>query len=52
MAFFCLIPGEDKFSFSYDGRGVKMSGGIEEQFGEPFAVGDIIGCYIVSDTFL
>lgn len=48
----CLIPGEDDFSFAYDGQGKKVSGGVEEEFGEPFSVGDIIGCYAVSDTCL
>lgn len=50
--FFCLIPGEDELSFAYDGRGKKVSSRKEEEFGEPFSDGDIIGCYAVSDTFL
>lgn len=45
----CHISGEDEFSFAYDGRGKKVSGGTEEEFGEPFSEGDIIGCYAVSD---
>lgn len=45
------MPGEDKLSFAYDGRGKKVSGGQEEEFGEPFSEGDIIGCYAVSHTF-
>lgn len=48
--FICLIPGEDELSFAYEGRGVKVSGGTEEKFGEPFGVGDIIGCYAVCNT--
>lgn len=48
----CLAPGEDELSFAYDGRGKKVSGGTEEEFGEPFSVGDIIGCYAVRYTFL
>ncbi|XP_030251765.1 heterogeneous nuclear ribonucleoprotein U-like protein 2 isoform X2 [Sparus aurata] len=40
-----LLLGEDELSFAYDGRGKKVSGGTEEEFGEPFSVGDIIGCY-------
>lgn len=48
----CLPPGEDELSFAYDGRGKKVSGGTEEEFGEPLLVGDIIGCYAVRCTFL
>lgn len=46
----CLSPGEDELSFAYDALGKKVSSGIEEDFGEPLSVGDIIGCYAVSDT--
>lgn len=46
----CLSPGEDELSFAYDTLGKKVSSGIEEDFGEPLSVGDIIGCYAVSDT--
>lgn len=42
------MPGRDEDSFAYDGRGIKVSGGTEQEFGEPFSVGDIIGCYAVS----
>lgn len=42
------MPGRDEDSFAYDGRGIKVSGGTEQEFGEPFSVGDIIGCYTVS----
>ncbi|XP_032384587.1 heterogeneous nuclear ribonucleoprotein U-like protein 2 [Etheostoma spectabile] len=45
-----LLLGEDKFSFAYDGRGKKVSGGKEEEFGEPFSEGDIIGCYASFST--
>ncbi len=48
---FCPL-GEEEFSFAYDGRGKKVSGGTEKDYGEPFTEGDIIGCYAVSDTFL
>ncbi|XP_054872722.1 heterogeneous nuclear ribonucleoprotein U-like protein 2 isoform X2 [Amphiprion ocellaris] len=40
-----LLLGEDELSFSYDGRGKKVSCGKEQEFGEPFSEGDIIGCY-------
>ncbi|XP_041846626.1 heterogeneous nuclear ribonucleoprotein U-like protein 2 [Melanotaenia boesemani] len=45
-----LLLGEDEFSFAYDGRGKKVSGGNEEVFGEPFSEGDIIGCYASFST--
>ena len=48
----CRIPGEDELSFAYDGRSKKVSSGKEEEFGESFSEGDIIGCYAVSFTFL
>nr|XP_046261281.1 heterogeneous nuclear ribonucleoprotein U-like protein 2 [Scatophagus argus] len=50
MANTSLLLGEDEFSFAYDGRGKKVSGGTEEEFGEPFSVGDIIGCYASLST--
>lgn len=54
--FFCvrprLSPGEDELSFAFDALAKKVSSGIEEDFGEPLSVGDIIGCYAVSDTSL
>lgn len=40
-----LLLGEGEFSFAYDRRGKRVSGGKEEEFGEPFSEGDIIGCY-------
>ncbi|XP_014839132.1 PREDICTED: heterogeneous nuclear ribonucleoprotein U-like protein 2 [Poecilia mexicana] len=40
-----LLLGEDEFSFAYDGRGKKVSDGTQEEYGEPFSEGDIIGCY-------
>lgn len=40
-----LLLGEDELSFCYDGRGKKVSDRKEENFGEPFSEGDIIGCY-------
>uniref|UniRef100_H3BYE8 Si:ch211-107m4.1 n=1 Tax=Tetraodon nigroviridis TaxID=99883 RepID=H3BYE8_TETNG len=45
-----LLLGEDDLSFAYDGRGIKVSGGTKEKFGEPFTVGDIIGCYASFST--
>ncbi|XP_059202936.1 heterogeneous nuclear ribonucleoprotein U-like protein 2 [Centropristis striata] len=45
-----LLLGEDQFSFSYDWRGIKVSGGKEEEFGESFSEGDIIGCYASFST--
>lgn len=45
-----LLLGEDELSFAYDGRGKKVSGGTEEEFGEPFSEGDIIGCYASFST--
>uniref|UniRef100_A0A3P9B9W6 Si:ch211-107m4.1 n=1 Tax=Maylandia zebra TaxID=106582 RepID=A0A3P9B9W6_9CICH len=43
-----LLLGEDELSFCYDGRGKKVSDRKEENFGEPFSEGDIIGCYAVN----
>nr|XP_019959897.1 PREDICTED: heterogeneous nuclear ribonucleoprotein U-like protein 2 [Paralichthys olivaceus] len=40
-----LLLGEDELSFAYDGRSKKVSSGKEEEFGESFSEGDIIGCY-------
>uniref|UniRef100_A0A674NGD6 Si:ch211-107m4.1 n=1 Tax=Takifugu rubripes TaxID=31033 RepID=A0A674NGD6_TAKRU len=40
----------DEESFAYDGHGIKASGGTEQEFGEPFSVGDIIGCYASFST--
>ncbi|XP_077433614.1 heterogeneous nuclear ribonucleoprotein U-like protein 1 isoform X2 [Vanacampus margaritifer] len=40
-----LLLGEEAFSFAYDGRARKVTCGREEEFGEPFCEGDIIGCY-------
>uniref|UniRef100_H2U6G2 Si:ch211-107m4.1 n=1 Tax=Takifugu rubripes TaxID=31033 RepID=H2U6G2_TAKRU len=46
-----LLLGEDnEESFAYDGHGIKASGGTEQEFGEPFSVGDIIGCYASFST--
>ncbi|XP_078144015.1 heterogeneous nuclear ribonucleoprotein U-like protein 2 [Centroberyx gerrardi] len=45
-----LLLGEDECSYAYDGRGKKVSGGEEEEFGEPFSEGDIIGCYASFST--
>ncbi|XP_060904289.1 heterogeneous nuclear ribonucleoprotein U-like protein 2 [Labrus mixtus] len=45
-----LLLGEDEVSFAYDGRGKKVSGGKEEDFGEQFSEGDIIGCYALFST--
>ncbi|XP_034545581.1 heterogeneous nuclear ribonucleoprotein U-like protein 2 isoform X2 [Notolabrus celidotus] len=45
-----VLLGEDKVSFAYDSRGKKVSGGKEEDFGERFSEGDIIGCYASFST--
>ncbi|XP_017263558.1 heterogeneous nuclear ribonucleoprotein U-like protein 2 [Kryptolebias marmoratus] len=45
-----LLLGEDELSFGYDGRSKKVSGGKEEEYGEPFSEGDIIGCYASFST--
>ncbi|KAK2904268.1 heterogeneous nuclear ribonucleoprotein U-like protein 2 [Channa argus] len=45
-----LLLGEDELSFGYDGRGKKVAGGKEEDFGEPLSVGDIVGCYASFST--
>ncbi|XP_026186804.1 heterogeneous nuclear ribonucleoprotein U-like protein 2 [Mastacembelus armatus] len=45
-----LPLGEDELSFAYDGCGKKVSGGKEEEFGEPFSEGDILGCYASFST--
>lgn len=50
MANTSLLLGEDEFSFAYDGRSKKVSGGKEEEFGEAFSEGDIIGCYASFST--
>ncbi|KAM9356841.1 heterogeneous nuclear ribonucleoprotein U-like protein 2 [Symphorus nematophorus] len=50
MANSSLLLGEDEFSFAYDGRSKKVSGGTEGEFGEPFSEGDIIGCYASFST--
>lgn len=47
-----FAPGEDGLSFAYDGRGMKVSGGKEEEFGEVLSEGDIIGCYAVSNLLI
>ncbi|XP_051902929.1 heterogeneous nuclear ribonucleoprotein U-like protein 2 [Hippocampus zosterae] len=45
-----LLLGEDALSFAYDGRARKVTCGREEEFGEPFCEGDIIGCYASFST--
>nr|XP_057916022.1 heterogeneous nuclear ribonucleoprotein U-like protein 2 [Doryrhamphus excisus] len=40
-----LLLGEEAVSFAYDGRARKVSGGVEDDYGETFSQGDIIGCY-------
>uniref|UniRef100_UPI0037E7FBAB heterogeneous nuclear ribonucleoprotein U-like protein 2 n=1 Tax=Semicossyphus pulcher TaxID=241346 RepID=UPI0037E7FBAB len=50
MANSSLLLGEDEVSFAYDGCGRKVSGGKEEDFGEPSSEGDIIGCYASFST--
>ncbi|XP_008302373.1 heterogeneous nuclear ribonucleoprotein U-like protein 2 [Stegastes partitus] len=45
-----LLLGEDELSFAYDGRGKRVSCGQEQEFGETFSEGDIIGCYASFST--
>ncbi|XP_029020612.1 heterogeneous nuclear ribonucleoprotein U-like protein 2 [Betta splendens] len=45
-----FLLGEDDLSFAYDGRGNIVAGGKEEDFGEAFIEGDIIGCYASFST--
>ncbi|KAM7389885.1 hypothetical protein PAMP_023831 [Pampus punctatissimus] len=45
-----LLLGEEEVSFAYDSCGKKVSAGKEEEFGEPFSEGDIIGCYASFST--
>ncbi|XP_056383549.1 heterogeneous nuclear ribonucleoprotein U-like protein 2 isoform X2 [Hyla sarda] len=42
----CSAPqlGEDDLSFAYDGRGLKVTSGNFEPYGESFEVNDVIGC--------
>ncbi|XP_077466101.1 heterogeneous nuclear ribonucleoprotein U-like protein 2 isoform X2 [Stigmatopora argus] len=45
-----LLLGEEEFSFAYDRRARKVTCGREEEYGEPFCEGDIIGCYAAFST--
>ncbi|XP_054648112.1 heterogeneous nuclear ribonucleoprotein U-like protein 2 [Dunckerocampus dactyliophorus] len=45
LAHTSLLLGEEAFSFAYDGRARKVSGGVEDNYGETFSEGDIVGCY-------
>ncbi|KAK5864678.1 hypothetical protein PBY51_015902 [Eleginops maclovinus] len=45
-----LLLGVDELSYAYDARGKRVSEGNEEEFGEPFSEGDIIGCYASFST--
>ncbi|KAM3836030.1 heterogeneous nuclear ribonucleoprotein U-like protein 2 [Diretmus argenteus] len=45
-----VLLGEDQLSYAYDGCGRKVWEGTEEEFGEPFSEGDIIGCYASFST--
>ncbi|XP_052010788.1 heterogeneous nuclear ribonucleoprotein U-like protein 2 [Xyrauchen texanus] len=40
-----LQLGEVKLSYGFDGRGRIVTGGKEEEFGEPFSEGDVISCF-------
>uniref|UniRef100_A0A8C7J513 Si:ch211-107m4.1 n=1 Tax=Oncorhynchus kisutch TaxID=8019 RepID=A0A8C7J513_ONCKI len=40
-----LMLGDEDLSYGYDARGRKVTAGKEEEFGEPFSEGDVIGCY-------
>lgn len=44
---FCPVPGEDEFSYGFDGRGLKVENGKFEEFGESFGENDVIGCFAV-----
>ncbi|XP_028822336.1 heterogeneous nuclear ribonucleoprotein U-like protein 2 [Denticeps clupeoides] len=46
-----LQLGEADLSFGFDSRGWKVTGGGEEEFGEPFSEGDVIGCYAFISDF-
>jgi len=45
-----LQLGQDSFSFGYENNGLRYSQGLSETFGEPFTIGDIIGCYYDADN--
>jgi len=45
-----LQLGQDSFSFGYENTGHRYSQGLSEPFGEPFTIGDIIGCYYDADN--
>lgn len=45
-----LLPGEDKFSYGYEGTGKKASGNEFVAYGKPFAKGDVVGCYADFET--
>ncbi|XP_056626203.1 heterogeneous nuclear ribonucleoprotein U-like protein 2 [Triplophysa dalaica] len=40
-----LQLGEGELSYGFDGQGKIVTSGKEEEFGEPFSEGDIIGCF-------
>jgi len=40
-----LQLGQDSYSFGYQNNGHRYTQGLSEPFGEPFSIGDIIGCY-------
>lgn len=42
------LPGEDEFSYGFDGRGLKAENGQFEEFGQTFGENDVIGCFAVS----
>lgn len=46
---FCLVLGEEPFSFGYGGTGKKSENCKFADFGERFGENDVIGCYIVSN---
>ncbi|XP_061756196.1 heterogeneous nuclear ribonucleoprotein U-like protein 2 isoform X1 [Nerophis ophidion] len=45
-----LLLGEEAFSFAYDAGARKVTSGQEEDYGETFSEGDIIGCYASFST--
>lgn len=43
-----MTVGNGKYSYGYGGTGKFSNNGKFQDFNEPFDVGDVIGCYIVS----
>ena len=43
-----MTVGESKYSLGYGATGKRVNEGRYENYGEPFGIGDVIGCFIVS----